>query len=85
MLIEFGLALDLTERWSHWKKKYEVELLSWASGMEVNGQGQVFKRSRSANAFTSRTVEDLSIVFRLISVVDHVVPSQMGPNRVRHQ
>ncbi|PXF43640.1 hypothetical protein BWQ96_06599 [Gracilariopsis chorda] len=84
-LIEFKLDLDLTERWSHWQKKYEVGLLSWASGMEVNGQGQVFKRYRSANAFKSRTIENLSIVYRLISVVDHVVLSQIGANRVRHQ
>lgn len=85
MLFEYELDLDLSQRWDHWQKKYEVGLLDWISGLKVNHQEQVFKRGRATDAFSSKTIEDVSIVTRLISVVDHLVPSRNTGCRGRRQ
>ena len=49
-------------------------------------QGQVYKDGVSNSAFSAKTIEDVSIIKRLVSVVDHVVPSctsMEGINRSR--
>lgn len=41
-------------------------------------QGQVYRNGEAANAFSAKTIEDVSIIKRLVSVVDHVMPSRTG-------
>ena len=75
-LIQFEVGVNHKERWRHWQKKYEVGVLDWASGLEVETHGQVYKNCEAAKAFSATTVEDVSILKRLIGVVDHTVPSR---------
>ena len=74
--VQFDVAEDYKERWPHWQDKYEVGVLDWASGLEVETHGQVYKNCETANAFSETTVEDVSILKRLIGVADHTVPSR---------
>ncbi|PXF41853.1 hypothetical protein BWQ96_08432 [Gracilariopsis chorda] len=85
MLFDFKVDSNLSERWQHWQQSYNVALLDWVSGLEAGTQGQVYKRGRSVHAFGLKTVEDIAIISRLISVVDHVVPSGSSQSRGRHQ
>ena len=51
--------------------------MDWATGLSAGGQGHVFKVGRTDSVFTCGTVENASIVKRLISVLEHKVPSQV--------
>lgn len=75
-LVEFEVDLNFSKRWPHWQTKYQIALLEWASGLEVGEQRQVHKNCESEHAFSAVTVEDICIVQRLISVVDHFVPTR---------
>ena len=48
--------------------------------MEIRAQLQIFKNCVGVNAFSAISVEDLSIIRRLIAVVDHTVPSAAVSN-----
>ena len=76
-LISFQVDVDsvLSGRWGHWQETYEVGVFDWVAGMEIGAQRQIFKNCVGMNAFSANSVEDLSIIRRLIAVVDHNVPS----------
>ena len=74
-LVQFELGMDYSGRWSNWRKGYELVIMDWAVGMEVGLQDLVFKNCEAVSAFSGATVEDACVIQRLISVVDHVLPS----------
>ncbi|PXF42507.1 hypothetical protein BWQ96_07769 [Gracilariopsis chorda] len=88
MLFEVEVNIEDTEcstEWNYWQRKYEVALIKWATGLQVGEKMQVYKNCSSTDAFRSKTVEDLSIVSKLISVVDHIVPSQQSRSGSRQR
>ena len=77
-LVVFELGTDHSSRWAHWQTTHKVGLFEWASGLEIGMQGQVYKNAEAENAFSVKTIKDLSVIKRLVSVVNHVVPSRTG-------
>ena len=57
------------------KSEYKVMLVSWASGISVGSQHQLYKNCRRDDAFTALSIEDVSTLRRLIGVVEHSIPS----------
>lgn len=47
----------------------------WIAGMQVGLQGQVYESCEARDAFSATTVKDVSIMRRLIWVVDPIIPS----------
>ena len=75
-MVEFEAAEYYNGIWLHCQNKYEIGAFDWASGLEIETHGQECKNCETANAFSATTVDDVSILKRLISVVDHTVPSR---------
>lgn len=74
-LAEFKVTEVHKEKWRHWQNNYDVGVLDWALGLEVDQHEQLQKSCKTANAVGATTVEDVSILKILIGVVDHTVPS----------
>lgn len=66
-----------------WNRHHQLAVIQWASGLRVGNQGQVFKKGDSTSAFSAQSVEDISIIKRLIGVVDHEVPAGGDQNSRR--
>ena len=54
---------------------YKLAMIKWAAGMISGAQGQVYKVGSRSSVFGRYTVEDVSVVQRLIGVVEHLVPT----------
>ena len=78
-LFEFEVDLNLSHQLPHWQSRYKVAMLDWVSGMEIGRQQQVHKNCEAVGAFSAATIEDVCVIRRMISVVNHAVPS--GGNR----
>ena len=57
-----------------WRTHYRLILADWSSRIQPGRHGQIFVQGRVGNCFSGTTVEDASVLRRLISVVEHVVP-----------
>ena len=55
--------------------KYKLVQANWALDLYTNGQQQVYKEGRVANAFSEPFIEDACIFKRLIGVVQHMIPN----------
>ena len=77
-LLTFEVDEDHYEKWPHWQKEYDVAILDWTSGLHVGEYGQVYKGCTVKDAFSTRTLEDIYIIRRLVSVVDHELPHRTG-------
>ena len=86
-LIQFRLRADpnLASPPDFREGEYTVAVLQWADRMKVGGQSQIYKVESRSNAFGSQTMEDPCIMQRLISVVEHAVPSGSGTHSGRKQ
>ena len=67
-------------------ERFEVVLITWLSELQIGAQKQIFKEGKLSTVFTSATIEDASVVHRLIGVVAHTVPlsSENRGNRSSH-
>ena len=74
---------QFSTRWSQWKAELRIGVFDWVTGLEIGKHGQVYKSTEARNAFSAPTVEDLSIIRRLISVVDHVAPNANSRSQFR--
>ena len=52
-------------------------VVEWVSGLQTGEYKQVFKNCLSSDVFFAKTVEDVSVISRLISLVEHEVTSQV--------
>lgn len=53
-----------------------MAVIEWVSGLQAGDYKQVYKNCLARDVFSRRTLEDVSIISRLISVVDHEIPSR---------
>ena len=86
------LELDLTIPESYFtsaltrkKVKHCLAFIKWAKSLSNRRQNQVFVKGSRDEAFSSSTLEDVSIIKRLIGVVEHAVPSVGKERRGRNQ
>ena len=86
------LELDLTIPESYFtsalpntKVKHCLVVIKWAKSLSHGRQHQVFVKGSRDEAFSSSTLEDVSIIKRLIGVVEHAVPSVGREIRGRNQ
>ena len=56
-------------------KTNNIAVISWARPLSKGKQHQVFIRGRRDAAFSTPTMEDVTIIKRLVAVVQHAVPS----------
>ena len=63
--------------------RYELGVIQWVDGLSLGAQGQVFKRGQRCSAFGRTTIEDVTIIHRLIGVVEHAVPVTSLPTSDR--
>lgn len=78
-LITFELLVDSGEEISDdegpcWKGTHTVIVVAWASGLVKGRQNQIYKVGPALRMFANATAEDVSILRRLIGVVEHTVP-----------
>ncbi|KAI0562617.1 hypothetical protein FGB62_57g05 [Gracilaria domingensis] len=75
------VGVDLSDSVQHshpWFCRYNLGVFHWAHDLRVGPQGQVYFEGRSETLFRSSTMEDVSILRRLIGVVPHRVPRRNG-------
>lgn len=68
---ENELVMNLLEQ----SIQFDLVVMDWAVRLTKGNQGQVRSLGTSYGAFSHLSIEDISIVNRQISVVDHFVPS----------
>ena len=57
-----------------WTGTHNLMMVAWASGLLQGRQGQIYKAEKPSRMFANTTAEDLSIIRRLVGVVEHTVP-----------
>lgn len=60
----------------NWRTQYDLILADWSRWIQRECQGQVFVQRNVFGCFSGATVEDASVLKRLIGVMEHVVRSE---------
>ena len=87
-LLEFDLTIPdsyVTSELPDTKVKHCLAVIKWAKPLSKGRQLQVFVKGSRDEAFSSYTLEDISIIKRLIGVVEHAVPSVGKERRGKNQ
>lgn len=58
------------------RKKFQIGILSWPSCTKKGAQDQLFLNSRLGVDFSAPSMEDVSIIARLVGVVEHTFATQ---------
>lgn len=79
-----GFSLDMGPGISSMRKDYVVVVIEWASGISIGKHGQAYKDCGLDHAFSSTTVEDASVINRLIGIAEHAYPTRMPGSTSTH-
>ena len=87
-LFEFEICItdvQLASKFEECSGLHRVAMIGWAKRMVKGKQYQVYGRGPRESIFSSPTIEDVSVISRLIGVVEHSVPSASQQRRERGQ
>lgn len=73
-ILEVEVGLDFSSQWSNWQQKFFLLYVDWANDIRLGDRKQLYKPGSSKQVFSAPSLEDVTVVKRLISIVEHSVP-----------